>query len=208
MELTRCLKCNNQFSDARYSLILKEDLQAIFSEEQKDKLPSTLIIERLSEIKDGPWREWKDDKPINFKQLARLLKPFGVTSSPFWRGNQVIKGYSKTDLVNISRWDENRNLRIEWFCKKCRSQKCSRCGIILGNWVCPICAGLHGTENKRNKKICLGCSKRNGEISITAAKRFLEFFKQSDAPVPTKAYKYNNLKIEDLRLRLGISIEE
>jgi putative DNA primase/helicase len=53
------------------------------------------IIAELANREDRPWPEWKGGKPINARQLASLLKPFGISPNTVRRGEKTAKGYSR-----------------------------------------------------------------------------------------------------------------
>ena len=74
-------------------IMLLEDLRAMFAERATDRLSSTDIVGVLGGLEDRPWPEWKADKPITVRQLARLLEPFGIAPSTIRTGIGTAKGY-------------------------------------------------------------------------------------------------------------------
>jgi hypothetical protein len=44
----------------------------------QEHISSADLVARLASYPDSPWAEWKYNKPITQRQLARLLKPFGI----------------------------------------------------------------------------------------------------------------------------------
>ena len=48
--------------------------------------------------------------------------------------------------------------KIKWFCDDCKRPTCKRCGIILGDWICPACYDTHGVVYEEDPSICLRCS--------------------------------------------------
>ena len=73
---------------------LLEVLRTIFNEVGEDRLFSEEIVDRLHQMEDSLWPEYgKQRKPISKNQVARLLKPFGVTPSTIRREEKTGKGY-------------------------------------------------------------------------------------------------------------------
>lgn len=60
------------------AIVLLGDLRAMFADRGVDRLTSKEIVNRLSQMEDREWPEWKQGKPLTQTQLARLLKPFGI----------------------------------------------------------------------------------------------------------------------------------
>ena len=55
------------------------DLHDLFKVHGTDRLASADIVEDLGKMEDRPWPEWgRSHKPITTRQVARLLKPFGI----------------------------------------------------------------------------------------------------------------------------------
>lgn len=72
---------------------LLSDIRQIFDAEGESKLPSKHLAERLADMEDRPWPEWKSGKPISAPQVARLLKPFGITPGTIRWSTDTAKGY-------------------------------------------------------------------------------------------------------------------
>jgi len=82
---------------------LLADLRNLFTEAGKDgtgNLTSVDICSVLGEMEESPWPEWKGGKPITPKQLANLLKPFGVHPGTIRIENTTAKGYEQKDLID------------------------------------------------------------------------------------------------------------
>ncbi len=78
--------------------MLLEDLRALF-EELGPRLGSKAITDRLATMEARPWPEWKHGKPITPRQLASLLRPFGVAPRTLrTSGETTEKGYARDDL--------------------------------------------------------------------------------------------------------------
>lgn len=72
---------------------LLADLSALFDERDTDRLLSADICEALATMEDRPWPEWKKQKPITPRQLARLLNGFDVLPKTIRAEVGRAKGY-------------------------------------------------------------------------------------------------------------------
>lgn len=80
--------------ESSYRVTLLGDIGAIFKQRGGDRLPSADLCEALAGMEDRPWPEWKKGKPITTRQLAQLLKPFGVSPTTIKQADgSTIKGY-------------------------------------------------------------------------------------------------------------------
>jgi hypothetical protein len=52
----------------------------MFERRQVDRLPTRTILRELVEMEERPWPEWKRGNPLTARGLAKLLKPFEVSS--------------------------------------------------------------------------------------------------------------------------------
>jgi primase-polymerase (primpol)-like protein len=67
----------------------------------RSNMPSLDLCTALINLLDSPWREWKRGNGITPSQLARQLKPFGVSSRNLrlsQSNNTVAKGYETSDF--------------------------------------------------------------------------------------------------------------
>jgi len=90
-------------ADGSARIQLLEDLQSLFQEKKATGLASSEIVEYLGEMEDRPWPEWKSGRPITTRQLARLLKPFGVTPGLLWIDNKGVRGYQIDNFEDVFR---------------------------------------------------------------------------------------------------------
>lgn len=75
------------------------DIKAAFETKECDRFASQELCDELVAMEERPWSEWKKGKPISPAQLARLLKPFGVSSRNLKQpDDSVLKGYLLTDF--------------------------------------------------------------------------------------------------------------
>jgi putative DNA primase/helicase len=78
------------------------DIQRIFDETGESRLPSKMIVERLHEMEGSPWPEYgRKQQPISVNQMARLLKPFAVSSGTIRWGEETPKGYKLDSFKDV-----------------------------------------------------------------------------------------------------------
>jgi hypothetical protein len=80
--------------------MLLADLREIFGREPSGVLFSAEILAALTKREDRPWPENRGGRPITARQLAALLRPFGVVPKTVRRGRDTDKGYRATDLAD------------------------------------------------------------------------------------------------------------
>jgi hypothetical protein len=80
-------------ADETAGVVLSGDIRGIFEERGVDRMASAEIVEALGRREDRPWSQWKDDKPITPRRLARLLEPFAVSPTTIWNAGKATKGY-------------------------------------------------------------------------------------------------------------------
>jgi putative DNA primase/helicase len=76
---------------------LRKDIRLIFEQlegDDRDRLTSHRLVDKLVEMEDRPWPEFKRGKPISNTQVARLLKPFGIRPKVVRIGNATPRGYT------------------------------------------------------------------------------------------------------------------
>jgi hypothetical protein len=90
---------SQQEEDSTASVRLLADLRDVFDQAGADALYTTTILERLHKIDDAPWGDWYSH-PLATRDLAKLLRPYGVTSRNVREGGTGAprKGYTGTDL--------------------------------------------------------------------------------------------------------------
>jgi len=83
---------SDQEDSARVMLL--GDIRGIFKRRGIDRLPSVEIVGDLVEMEHRPWPEWKEVKPITLRQIAALLKPFGISPASIRpTGEKTARGY-------------------------------------------------------------------------------------------------------------------
>ncbi len=81
--------------------MLLADLRDLFQERRVDKLSSTEIVEALTKLEGRPWVEWRRGNPITANGVARLLKPFKISSSTVRLEAGTAKGYRLDQFKDV-----------------------------------------------------------------------------------------------------------
>lgn len=74
---------------------LLSDIRTVFG--NREAVSSHDLIAGLIDLEDSPWGDLKG-KPLDGRRLAKLLRPYEVSSKPIRIGTSVSKGYSRADL--------------------------------------------------------------------------------------------------------------
>jgi putative DNA primase/helicase len=90
-------------SEQSAGIMLLDDIRTLFSDRNADRLTSAEIVDVLGKREDRPWSEWRGDKPITTRQLARLLEPFGVRPTTIRTHAGTAKGYHHDDFADAFR---------------------------------------------------------------------------------------------------------
>jgi len=77
---------------------LLTDIKSIFEENNAETLSSERLVVSLGYMEERPWPEWKRGKPITVRQLATLLKPFGVKPKQLWIEGRNERRYTIEDF--------------------------------------------------------------------------------------------------------------
>jgi hypothetical protein len=80
--------------DASIGVQLLGDIRAIF-DGQTDCVFSSALIGHLTIDPESPWAEYHRGKPITQKQVANLLRAFGIASATVWINGKSAKGYKQ-----------------------------------------------------------------------------------------------------------------
>ena len=92
------LSGSDQFDeDQSMSVKLLTDLRTIFTEQNREFILTKEIILELENIEESPWATYRrNTNPITARQLAGLLKPYGI----FSHKNKGNKGYKTLDFID------------------------------------------------------------------------------------------------------------
>jgi putative DNA primase/helicase len=73
--------------------MLIEDISEILDDWKFPYILSRVLVEKLVELEDRPWCEWRRGKPLTQNSLAHLLKPYSVSSTTVRVGHERGKGF-------------------------------------------------------------------------------------------------------------------
>jgi hypothetical protein len=76
---------------------LLQDIKKVFEEKSTTRISSEDLAKALGAMIESPWSEWKKGKPITQRQIARLLKPFGIDPVQLWIVGAKTRGYEYDD---------------------------------------------------------------------------------------------------------------
>ena len=98
------LAAHDAAEDSSAGVLLLQDLQQLFNEEKTDRLATNFILADLAKKDDRPWPEYKDGKPITSRQMAKLLKPFGIRPKGFNNPKEkTARGYHRKHFLDAFR---------------------------------------------------------------------------------------------------------
>ena len=80
-------------SDETIRQELLQDIKEIFDTHKVDRIGSKDLVNSLIEIEDRPWSDWRRGQAITQSALAKLLKPFGISSNTIRIDEKTFKGY-------------------------------------------------------------------------------------------------------------------
>ena len=92
-ERARKLAIGDRVPVQELGIMLLEDVKKVFEEERADRLPSTILANKLVLEEDRPWVEYHHGKPITPRQIAELLEPFKIFPKNIRLGTLTPKGY-------------------------------------------------------------------------------------------------------------------
>ncbi len=89
--------------DDSISVLILQDIRAIFDDRCADRLPSNDLVNALVALQDRPWSDWKKGKPMTANALSRLLKPFSIVPGSIRVGTgtkDTPKGYKRGQFAD------------------------------------------------------------------------------------------------------------
>ncbi len=84
-------------ADGSFGERLLADLQVVFDEHTT--LGTVTIIDRLTELDEAPWADYYGRR-ITDRDIAKLLRPYGIRSRQVWADGANRKGYHRDDLYD------------------------------------------------------------------------------------------------------------
>jgi hypothetical protein len=82
-------------------LRLLADLREIFTQHQADRLATTVILDALHALDEGPWADYYG-KPFDARHLSKELGRYGVQIRPFKLNGVTAKGYQTTGETGLA----------------------------------------------------------------------------------------------------------
>lgn len=82
-----------------YPVLLLSDIREVFAEAESGKISSENLIAALAEREDGPWGEWQNSTTISPRQVAGLLRGFGIAPTTIRIGSRTLKGYEYSQFL-------------------------------------------------------------------------------------------------------------
>jgi putative DNA primase/helicase len=80
---------------------LLADIHTLYTDDGVDRFASADLCNRLVLLEERPWGTWRRGKPLTPTNLARLLKPFDVSSRTIrFAGQGLVKGYLLEDFAD------------------------------------------------------------------------------------------------------------
>ncbi len=94
------LSAEGRQEEETVSVRLLADVRDVWGDD--DHLASSVLVERLVALEEGPWAEWYG-KPLSTNKLARLLHPYGIRPRQIRVGEDKIRGYPRS--VFLDAWE-------------------------------------------------------------------------------------------------------
>ncbi|OBH83940.1 hypothetical protein A5681_19745 [Mycobacterium scrofulaceum] len=84
-------------SQASLGVQLLRDLRIVFG--PNNKMRSDDVITALTELSESPWQRFHaDGSPLNYRDLASLLREYETRPKDVWIDGASVKGYTADDL--------------------------------------------------------------------------------------------------------------
>lgn len=152
---------------------LLADIRDVFARQSVDRLSSTALCDHLAGREERPWGTWKHGKALSPVQLARLLKPFGVSSRTVrLEGQGTPRGYLVEDF-NDAFTRYLPSLTPDFTLSKCNSATTpSQSGdhsIFQGATVDSCCTSGNGTNHSPRAEcvtVALPTCDLSGEVTM------------------------------------------
>jgi putative DNA primase/helicase len=85
-----------------HGLLLLQDIRDIVRGHDDIKIATAVLVNRLVNLEERPWAEWKHGRPMTGSDLAAMLLPFGIRSKKIRVSASATKrGYSITGFRDV-----------------------------------------------------------------------------------------------------------
>jgi hypothetical protein len=144
------------------------DIREVYARQCIERLSSSALCDNLALREERPWGTWNHGKPMTPVQLARLLKPFGVSSRTVrLEGQGTLRGYVVEDF-NDAFTRYLPSLSLDSTIAKCNSATIpSQSGNyppFQGETAQSCCTSKNGT-NHTPRAECVTVALPNGHLS-------------------------------------------
>ncbi|MFC6635887.1 DUF3631 domain-containing protein [Sulfitobacter sp. JBTF-M27] len=87
-------------SDDPAGVMLLQDIAEVFAAKKTrhDRIASSELVHELTQLEDRPWAEWRQGKPLTANNIAKLLKPFGVTPKVTKLNGNSVRAYDRNEV--------------------------------------------------------------------------------------------------------------
>jgi putative DNA primase/helicase len=85
-------------ADLSPGVALLSDIRSISNATRTDRITTAALITALTAMEDRPWSEWTGRRPITASQVARILKPYGISPRTIRSSATTAKGYLLADF--------------------------------------------------------------------------------------------------------------
>lgn len=79
---------------------LLADIQAVFDAKRADRISTADLIATLVEDDEAAWSTWNRGKPLHPRQLAKMLKQYGIVSKNIRTGYEQSKGFDRDQFAD------------------------------------------------------------------------------------------------------------
>ena len=87
-----------QVEDADPGVQLLQDIRNVLDHHDGDVIATNVLLDRLVDAEDRPWREWRRGHPLTARGLACLLEPLGVQPDRCDTPTGRLRGYRRDAL--------------------------------------------------------------------------------------------------------------
>ena len=92
------LSAGREQDDDSLGVRLLSDIRAAFQQAQTERFQTTELLVLLNKLDESSWGGWHEGGGITSRDLARLLRPYGVKPHTIRIAGQVAKGYEVNDF--------------------------------------------------------------------------------------------------------------
>lgn len=86
---------DEQDEEDHAGILLLADLRHAFRRGNRTVIESEILVAELQHLDERPWSAYgKHLKPITPRQVAWLLKPFGIRPDQHWLDSRKVRGYA------------------------------------------------------------------------------------------------------------------